>query len=536
MGGVVSRLLGERYRLVEQLGAGGMSVVWRGYDEVLGRQVAVKVLTPKLAAERTFRHRIRIEAQAAARLCHPHITNVYDYGESSMDGATVPYVIMELVDGESLGTHLRGRGALPWREAVAVCAEVASALAAAHARGVVHRDVTPGNVMVTAAGAKVVDFGISALVGESDAGPDGSLLGTPAYLAPERLEGGQVTAATDVYAVGLMLYRSLIGRLPWQASTTTQMLRAHLYADPGAMPPVPGLPAEVVELCQRCLAKAPKDRPTSAEVARTLAAALGVPSIVPISPAPVTGDTVAVEDVATAGTTILPWSTATDAISLSGWRSGPRPRRLQRAAMVGAGLMAATGVAWAVTAGHPATATGNEQPTQLGMAIQQPAPCQVRYALRTDSGNAFDADVMVTNTGPAAVRDWKLAFTLPGDQTLSGGGSAAWEQRGQDVVVRPAAGAGTLEPGASVSLVLSGTYPTTNMLPVEFALDGKTCQVRVSGVAGAGGAAPSPTATAAASPTPGGNANSGSGRSGSDGSGSSKEWNKGSKGHGRGKG
>ncbi|HEX2774503.1 MAG TPA: serine/threonine-protein kinase, partial [Micromonosporaceae bacterium] len=362
MRGVISQLLGERYRLVEQLGAGGMSVVWRGYDEVLGRQVAVKVLTPKLAAERSFRHRIRVEAQAAARLCHPHITNVYDYGESSVDGATVPYVVMELVDGESFATHLARRGALPWREAVAICAEVASALATAHARGVVHRDVTPGNVMVTVAGAKVVDFGISALVGESDAGPDGSLLGTPAYLAPERLERGQVSAATDVYALGLMLYRSLVGRLPWQASTTTQMLRAHLYADPGAMPPVPGLPDEVVELCQRCLAKAPKDRPTSAEVARALAAALGVPSIVPISPAPVSGGTVAVDDLATAGTTILPWPTVTDAISLSGWRSRPpsRPRRRVGAVLIGAGLMAATGLAWAATAGGSATASGDE--------------------------------------------------------------------------------------------------------------------------------------------------------------------------------
>ncbi|WJK42191.1 serine/threonine-protein kinase [Solwaraspora sp. WMMA2056] len=270
------QLLGDRYRLIERLGAGGTSVVWRGYDEILDRQVAVKVLAPQYAPDQAFRTRIRVEAQAAARLCHPHITNVYDYGEARRDDATLPYVVMELVDGESLADRLRRDHVLPWRVAVAVCAEVASALAAAHATGVVHRDVTPANVMLTSTGAKVVDFGISALTGESDVGPDGNLLGTPAYLAPERLNGGQVSPATDVYAVGLLLYRSLTGRLPWPAANVTEMLRAHLHTAPDPMPPVAGLPAEVIGLTVRCLAKRPADRPTSEEVAKTLAAAVGV--------------------------------------------------------------------------------------------------------------------------------------------------------------------------------------------------------------------------------------------------------------------
>ncbi|WP_309246293.1 serine/threonine-protein kinase [Verrucosispora sioxanthis] len=277
-----AQLLGERYRLIEQLGAGGMSVVWRGYDEVLGRQVAVKVLASRLASDRAFRHRIRIEAQAAARLCHPNITNVYDYGESVQVGLTVPYVVMELIDGGPLTARLARDGRLPWREAVTVAAEVASALATAHARGVVHRDVTPGNVMLTATGVKVVDFGISALVGESEKGPDGTLLGTPAYLAPERLDNGQVSPATDVYALGLLLYRMLTGRLPWQADTTTQMLRAHMYREPEPMPDVPNLPASVAALVHRCLAKRPADRPATAELARVLAEAAGKVPTVPV--------------------------------------------------------------------------------------------------------------------------------------------------------------------------------------------------------------------------------------------------------------
>jgi eukaryotic-like serine/threonine-protein kinase len=270
-----SSLLAGRYRLVERLGAGGMSVVWRGFDEVLGRQVAVKVLPPSTSADPSFRRRLRAEAQAAARLSHPHITNVYDYGEATtIDGEPVPYVVMELVDGESLAAVLARVRRLSWPAAVRICAEVSAALAAAHSRGIVHRDVTPANVMLTSSGAKVVDFGISALIGENDIDPDGSLLGTPAYLAPERLEGGQVSPATDVYAVGLLIYRTLIGQLPWDVGTTTALLRAHQYTEPEPLPPVEGLPSAVAALIGRCLEKRPDDRPSSAELAKVLAGAV----------------------------------------------------------------------------------------------------------------------------------------------------------------------------------------------------------------------------------------------------------------------
>src|SRR5690606_25522399 len=212
-------LLGGRYRLVDRLGKGGMSVVWRGYDDVLGRPVAVKVLDRRLAPDRMFRHRIRVEAQAAAQPCHPHITTVYDYGETVVDGAPVPYVVMELVNGVPLAARRARDRVLRWREAVTVWVQVPTALAAAHSRGAVHRDVTPGDVMLTHGGAKVVDFGISALAGENDVGPEGTLLGTPGYVAPERINGGQVSPATDVYSVGLLLYRMLTGRLPWQVGS-----------------------------------------------------------------------------------------------------------------------------------------------------------------------------------------------------------------------------------------------------------------------------------------------------------------------------
>ncbi|MCM0675001.1 protein kinase [Micromonospora phytophila] len=476
-----AQLLGERYRLIEQLGAGGMSVVWRGYDEVLGRQVAIKVLASRLASDRAFRHRIRIEAQAAARLCHPNITNVYDYGESVQVGLTVPYVVMELVDGESLTGRLR-RGQLPWREAVTIGAEVASALATAHARGVVHRDVTPGNVMLTATGVKVVDFGISALVGEKEKGPDGTLLGTPAYLAPERLDDGQVSPATDVYAVGLLLYRMLIGRLPWQASTTTQMLRAHMYNEPEPMPRVPGLGDEVRDLVHRCLAKRPEDRPATAEVARTLAEAAGMIAAVPVSPA---GGPVDPAALASAGTTILPWSAATDALPFSGTRdrrAATRRRRIE-AGVAAAGLVAVTATMWGVTSHSPASG-GADQPTEARMGAEKPVRCQVGYALRKDSGKDFAAELTLTNTGGSELRDWRMSFTFPGEQTVTGAAPAPVSQQGRTVTVQPAPERADLAPGATEKLTLTGRYTGANPLPLEFRLGEEACGVQVSGVAG----------------------------------------------------
>jgi eukaryotic-like serine/threonine-protein kinase len=266
-------LLAGRYRLVERLGQGGMSIVWRAFDEVLTRRVAVKVLAG--AHDPPARERIRAEAQAAARLSHPHITNVHDYGEARDEsGELVPYVVMELVPGPTLGERLKA-GPLPVRAALLICAQVASALAAAHARGLVHRDIKPSNVMLSPAGAKVMDFGVAAVVGEAGESSTGVFWGTPAYLAPERLSTGEVVPASDVYALGLLLYRLLAGRQPWQADTVTDMLVAHQYIEPAPLPPLDGVAERVGSLCQQCLAKRPEDRPSAGEVAAELVDALG---------------------------------------------------------------------------------------------------------------------------------------------------------------------------------------------------------------------------------------------------------------------
>ncbi|GAA4732058.1 hypothetical protein Prum_003450 [Phytohabitans rumicis] len=247
-------------------------MVWSATDLVLRREVAVKVLAGPLAADPGARLRIQAEARAAAKLSHPHVAAVYDFGESpDEDGQPVPFVVMELLHGPTLRSRLAD-GPIPVPEALRLCAEVASGLAAAHAAGLVHRDVKPANVVLTPSGAKVVDFGIAAAVGPlDDLDEDNRYVGTPAFLAPERLTGGDVTTASDVYALGLLLYFVLSGRLPWQVETTTQMLKAHVYVEPKPLPSLPGVPPQVVDLCRQCLAKEPDDRPSAAQVAEILA-------------------------------------------------------------------------------------------------------------------------------------------------------------------------------------------------------------------------------------------------------------------------
>ncbi|MEV6843220.1 protein kinase [Actinoplanes sp. NPDC051411] len=263
----VQETLGGRYKLLHELGTGGMAVVWRARDEVLGRPVAVKVLAGRFAGDPQSRARIRDEARAAATLSHPNIAQVYDYGESTDGGTPRPYVVMELVNGPTLQQRVAS-APLPPRTVFRICGEVAAALAAAHADGLVHRDIKMANIMVTATGAKVVDFGIAAAVGP--ASPEEMLVGTPAYLAPERLTGAAVQAASDVYALGVLLYRLLAHEPPWTVETTTQMLNAHIYIEPSPLPRLPGVPPEVAGLIDRCLRKNPAERPTATEVSATL--------------------------------------------------------------------------------------------------------------------------------------------------------------------------------------------------------------------------------------------------------------------------
>ncbi|MFU8876089.1 serine/threonine-protein kinase [Micromonospora sp. SL4-19] len=280
------RTLGGRYELEQRVGVGGMSEVWRAHDLVLDRAVAVKLISPGLDGEAASVERIRAEARSAARLVHPNVASVHDFGTSTAaDGRAVPYIVMELAEGETLAAHLRD-GPLDWRIAARVCAEVSAALAAAHAHGIVHRDVKPANVILAPAGVKVLDFGIATPAGTPDLTPDGIVLGTPAYLAPEQLDRQPATPAADMYALGVLLYYCLAGRLPYAADSTTRFLGARRRQPPQALPEIDGLPAEVAELCRRCLAEDPATRPSSLMAALLLAEVVDARVYVPMLAAP----------------------------------------------------------------------------------------------------------------------------------------------------------------------------------------------------------------------------------------------------------
>jgi serine/threonine-protein kinase len=257
-----------------------MSVVWRATDEVLDRTVAVKVLNS--AQARDARAIVLAEAQAAARVAHPNVASVFDYGESvSPDGTTVPYVVMELVAGTSLAQRLDA-GPLEPRSAMWVATEIAAGLAAAHEVGLVHRDVKPGNVILSPAGTKMVDFGIAAVAGEPD-GPDGRVMGTRLYLPPERLSRGVAVPASDMYAWGVLLHAMLTGRPPWPDDATPAQRAEHVRG----VPPLPGVPAEVDGVFRRCLEPDPSARPTAREAALVVGAAAGIPFALPDVPGPV---------------------------------------------------------------------------------------------------------------------------------------------------------------------------------------------------------------------------------------------------------
>ena len=248
-----TRVLSGRYRVDEIIGRGGMATVYRGEDLTLGRQVAIKVLDRDLAGDNAFRTRFRLEAQAASRMANPAIVRVYDAGEDSesgVDGVTrpVPFIVMELVRGRLL-KDIIAAGPVPVSDAVRYVDGILEALEYSHRAGVVHRDIKPGNVMVTDAGqVKVMDFGIARAVSDSSStvAETTQILGTAAYFSPEQAKGEPVDARADLYSTGVVLYELLTGRQPFRGESPVAVAYQHVSETPLA-------PSEVVETVPRAL-------------------------------------------------------------------------------------------------------------------------------------------------------------------------------------------------------------------------------------------------------------------------------------------
>jgi eukaryotic-like serine/threonine-protein kinase len=254
--------LGGRFRLLDVLGEGGMAVVWRARDELLDRDVAVKVLRDQYAADPNFVRRFRQEARNAAALDHPNIVPVFDTGIDE----GVEYIVMAVVDGPDLDAVLADRGRLPVAEALRIGIAVAEALAAAHARGIVHRDIKPGNILLAPDNeVRVVDFGIARALGDSRTTTAGLLLGSVQYCSPEQVTGDEVGPASDLFSLGVVLYELLTGRRPWDGPTPASAALARLRDRPPAPSTlVPDLPDGIDALVLRAMAREPADRYPSA--------------------------------------------------------------------------------------------------------------------------------------------------------------------------------------------------------------------------------------------------------------------------------
>jgi serine/threonine protein kinase len=253
-------MLGGRYRLEERIASGGMGDVWRTFDDVLERTVAVKILLPSLLEEAGFTERFRVEARTMATINHPGVVDIYDYGSDQSAGA---YLVMEYVEGDALSRTLLRVNRLTPARTMALVAQAADALQAAHEKGVVHRDVKPGNLLVRPNGTLVLtDFGIARSAGAAALTAAGSVLGTASYISPEQAMGEQATPLSDIYALGVVAYQCLAGRRPFEGENPLEIAMRHVREAPPPLPP--DIPPQVRSIVERAMAKDPAARWRSA--------------------------------------------------------------------------------------------------------------------------------------------------------------------------------------------------------------------------------------------------------------------------------
>ena len=253
------QIYGNRYRLVDRIAIGGMGEVWRAHDEVILRDVAIKILKPEFMGDPGFLERFRVEARHAARVDHVGIADVYDYGE----GSGSAYLVMELVSGDSLARIIEKRIRLTSVEVLSIMEQTARALHAAHEDGLVHRDVKPGNLLITPGGkVKITDFGIARVADQVALTATGQVMGTVQYLAPEQATGKQATPSTDIYSLGIVAYEALTGRRPFTGESQMVIAMAQINDKPPAMGQ--DIDQRVQDLVLACLAKKPNQRPGSA--------------------------------------------------------------------------------------------------------------------------------------------------------------------------------------------------------------------------------------------------------------------------------
>ena len=427
-----AKLIAGRYRLVDQVGQGAMGVVWRARDERLDRVVAVKQLGHELAAEKTVGGRAMREARLTARLRHPHAITVHDVVDQ--DGK--PYLIMEYLPSKSLADLLAEKETLSPEQVTTIGRQLASALAAAHAEGIVHRDVTPGNVLITPTGVtKIADFGISRATGEGTVTGGGFIAGTPVYLSPEVAGGTEAGFPSDVFSLGATLYRAIEGTPPFGCDENTIALLLRIARD-DIIPPRQSGP--LPEVIVRMLHRDPDQRPTMTEVHELLTAVAGKQPLPPPKP--------------------VQRRPATRLLHI---RRSRRRMALAGAAgtcLLALGIVIGTSFGGGTNVAGPTGSTGL-LPLEPTGTTSTPAPahrCAAQYRVTDSWPGGYQVLVTVRNDQSDSLSGWIVQWTLPTGHRISGLWDGTLTVRGSSVTVNNANWNASVKADSSTTFGLIG--------------------------------------------------------------------------------
>ena len=451
---------GGRYQLHSRIAVGGMGEVWRAVDLVIGREVAIKILKDEYLGDPGFLERFRAEARHAALVNHEGIASVYDYGEE--EGSA--YLVMEMVPGQPLSTFLEEKKSLPTNQVLDIVAQTAAALAAAHKVGLVHRDIKPGNLLITPEGrVKITDFGIARIADQVPLTATGQVMGTVQYLSPEQASGHPASPATDIYSLGIVAYEALAGHRPFSGESQVAIAMAQINETPPELPV--SIPESVRSLVMCCIAKNPADRPASATDLSVAAEALrhndiqtairAVPQIRPGVGAeatqllPVTPET--------AATTILP---TTPAATTSATEKKTTPEKKKRSpwfwpliVLIILLLVIVGGTVWALVSG-----SGSNSPAPSSSVVPSSssvAPSSSSAAVTAE----IDPSALSGMTGDEA-RSYLNSLGFEDVSLVTGSAAPSEEQVGLVESVSPS---GTVELSREIEVTVYGEYVSSTV-------------------------------------------------------------------------
>lgn len=451
---------GGRYQLHSRIAVGGMGEVWRAVDLVIGREVAIKILKDEYLGDPGFLERFRAEARHAALVNHEGIASVYDYGEE--EGSA--YLVMEMVPGQPLSTILEEKKSLPTNQVLDIVAQTAAALAAAHKVGLVHRDIKPGNLLITPEGrVKITDFGIARIADQVPLTATGQVMGTVQYLSPEQASGHPASPATDIYSLGIVAYEALAGHRPFSGESQVAIAMAQINETPPELPV--SIPESVRSLVMCCIAKNPADRPASATDLSVAAEALrhndiqtairAVPQIRPGVGAaatqllPVTPET--------AATTILP---TTSAATTSATEKKTTPEKKKRSpwfwpliVLIILLLVIVGGTVWALVSG-----SGSNSPAPSSSVVPSSssvAPSSSSAAVTAE----IDPSALSGMTGDEA-RRYLNSLGFEDVSLVTGSAAPSEEQVGLVESVSPS---GTVELSREIEVTVYGEYVSSTV-------------------------------------------------------------------------